>query len=32
MSERTRPLGTIRYKREDNIKMDMDWIPSNQSR
>jgi len=32
MPEGTRPLGTIRRRREDNIKMDVDWIPLTQSR
>jgi hypothetical protein len=32
MPEGTIPLGTIRRRREDNIKMDVDWIPLVQSR
>jgi hypothetical protein len=32
MPEGTRPLGKIRRGREDDIKMDVDWIPVTQSR
>ena len=32
MPEGARPLGTIRRRRGDNIKMDVDWIPLTQSR
>jgi hypothetical protein len=32
MLQGTKPLGTIRRRRKDNIKMDVDWTPLTQSR